>query len=78
MMRVGNVHPFTWDYLLIGGCKYFHAFSSVQEILSFVILTPPTLNGHIFFILQPLQVVIQMAMYAQLQALQHPLKLQKQ
>jgi len=49
-----------------------------QKKLSFVILTPPTLNGHIFLIFQPLQVVIQMAMYAQLQALQHLLKLQKQ
>jgi hypothetical protein len=59
------------------GASIFLHFPSVQDIF-FVILTPPTLNGHIFLIFQPLQVVIQMAMYAQLQALQHLLGLQKQ
>jgi hypothetical protein len=30
-MGVGNVCRFTWDCLLIGGCKYLHAFSSVED-----------------------------------------------
>jgi len=53
VMGVGHVCRFTWNCLLIGGHKYLHAFSSLQENLVDVILTPPALNGHIFLICQP-------------------------